>query len=278
MAERHSIRFFVAILSAIAIWVAALMQALQAFGVTHDESVEFPRGNETLWQSLDPKTMRGFWTFKQSQGGIDGAIDILFSLGLLCLTYCVLCLKRVFRRWTKDSDLPNFMTGCFFFGAIVPCLQFLQTVGTTTTSNWVANWQDLPDVGYQILYVSNVLEQGGGIYTLSVQFLFVSIGIVIASHLSWKTGDLPKKHAILGGITAACGFVTFILEFLTFQSAGTDAAWGFFILIWGIILIPIWTIWLGVELKRLRDEVDVTRIEGRSLNDDGTGTVEPTNI
>jgi len=267
-----------AVLSAIAIWVAALIQALQAFGVTRTENIEFPRGNETLWQQLDPKTVRQFWTFKQSQGGIDGAIDILFSLGLLCLTYCVLCLKRVFRRWTKESDLPNFMTGCFFFGAIVPCLQFLQTVGTTTTSNWVSNWEDLPDVGYQILYVSNVLEQGSGIYTLSVQFLFVSIGISIVTYISWKTGELPKKHAVLGGITAACGFITFILEFLTFQSAGTDAAWGIFILVWGIILIPIWTIWLGVELKRLREVVEVARTEGRNLNaDDGTGTVE-TNI
>jgi len=279
MAARHSIRTFLAVLSAIAIWIAALLQALQSFGVTHDENIEAPNFNSTtaeLLRKLDPPTLRQYWAFKKSQASIDISIDLLFSLGLLSLAYCVLCLKRVFRRWTKDSDLPNFMTGCFFFGALIPSLQFLQTVGSTTTSNWVAGWQGLPDVGFQILYVSNVLDQGRGLYLLSVQFLFISIGMSIVSHLSWKTGDLPKKHAILGGITAAVGFVTFLLEFLTFQAAGTGAAFGIFILLWGIILLPIWTIWLGVELKRLKEEVQRDRDTGRALNVEDTP--EPTNI
>jgi len=276
MAARHSIRTFLAVLSAIAIWIAALLQGLQAFGVTHDEAVEAPNFNATtgaLLRQLDPPTLRQYWAFKKSQAGIDYSIDLLFSLGLLCLAYCVLCLRRVFKRWTKESDLPNFMTGCFFFGALIPSLQFLQTVGSTTTSNFVAGWEGLPDIGFQILYVSNVLDQGRGLYLLSVQFLFISIGMAIVSHLSWKTGDLPKKHAILGGITSAVGFVTFLLEFLTFQAAGTGAAWGIFILLWGIILLPIWTIWLGVELKRLKEEVQRDIDTGRSLNvDDGTAT------
>jgi len=280
MAARHSIRTFLAVLSAIAIWIAALLQGLQSFGVTHDENIEAPNFNQTtaaLLRKLDPPTLRQFWAFKKSQASIDISIDLLFSLGLLCLAYCVLCLKRVFKRWTKDSDLPNFMTGCFFFGALIPSLQFLQTVGSTTTSNWVAGWEGLPDVGFQILYISNVLDQGRGLYLLSVQFLFISIGMAIVSHLSWKTGDLPKKHAVLGGITAVVGFVTFLLEFLTFQAAGTGAAFGIFVLLWGIILIPSWTIWLGVELKRLKEEVRRDRETGSALNVDD-GTAEPTNI
>jgi len=280
MAARHSIRTFLAVLSAIAIWIAALLQGLQSFGVTHDENIEAPNFNQTtaaLLRKLDPPTLRQFWAFKKSQASIDISIDLLFSLGLLCLAYCVLCLKRVFKRWTKDSDLPNFMTGCFFFGALIPSLQFLQTVGSTTTSNWVAGWEGLPDVGFQILYISNVLDQGRGLYLLSVQFLFISIGMAIVSHLSWKTGDLPKKHAVLGGITAVVGFVTFLLEFITFQAAGTGAAFGIFVLLWGIILIPSWTIWLGVELKRLKEEVRRDRETGSALNVDD-GTAEPTNI
>jgi len=280
MAARHSIRTFLAVLSAIAIWIAALLQGLQSFGVTHDENIEAPNFNQTtaaLLRKLDPPTLRQFWAFKKSQASIDISIDLLFSLGLLCLAYCVLCLKRVFKRWTKDSDLPNFMTGCFFFGALIPSLQFLQTVGSTTTSNWVAGWEGLPDVGFQILYISNVLDQGRGLYLLSVQFLFISIGMAIVSHLSWKTGDLPKKHAVLGGITAVVGFVTFLLEFITFQAAGTGAAFGIFVLLWGIILIPSWTIWLGVELKRLKEEVRRDRETGSALTVDD-GTAEPTNI
>jgi len=267
MAAKHSIRTVLAILSALAIWIAALLQVLQAFGVTKDESVETPTFNATIianFRQLDPPTLIKYWAYRRSQASIDISSDLLFSLGLLCLAYCVLCLKRIFKKWTKDSDLPNFMVGCFFFGALIPSLEFLQAVGSATTSNWIAAWPGFPPIGFQILYVSSVLDQGRGIYLLSLQFLFISIGLSITTHLSWKTGDLPKKHAVLGGITAAVGFLTFLMEFLTFQAAGTGQAFGIGILLWGIIFLPIWTIWLGVELRRLKEE---ERRDGNVGND-----------
>jgi len=257
MSAKHSIRTFLAVLSAISIWLAALLQTLQSFGVTHDENAEQPSFNETVvanFRRLDPPTLRQYFNFRKSQGNVDVAIDLLFALGLLTLAYCVLCLKRVFKRWTKESDLPNFMTGCFFIGSLLPSLSLLQTVGNTTTCNWIAGWPNLPDDGIQILYVANVLNQGTNIYLLSMMFLFISIGLALTSYLSWKTADLPRKHAILGGVTAGCGFVAFILEVTTFQSTGTGLAFGVFLLLWGIILLPAWTVWLGVELRRLKIE------------------------
>jgi len=240
MASKHSIRTFLAVLSAIAIWIAALLQALQSFGVTHDENIEAPNFNSTtaeLLRKLDPPTLRQYWAFKKSQASIDISIDLLFSLGLLSLAYCVLCLKRVFRRWTKDSDLPNFMTGCFFFGALIPSLQFLQTVGSTTTSNWVAGWQGLPDVGFQILYVSNVLDQGRGLYLLSVQFLFISIGMSIVSHLSWKTGDLPKKTRNSWWNNCSCWICHFPLRIFNFPGCWNRSCLWYIYFIMGYYII-----------------------------------------
>jgi len=280
MSGRHSIRTFLAVLSAISIWLAALLQILQSFGVTHSEDAEQPSFNATVtanFRKLDPPTLRQYFNFKKSQGNVDIAIDLLFALGLLTLAYCVLCLNRVFKRWTKESDTPNFMTGCFFIGSLLPSLSLLQTVGNTTTSNWIADWPGLPDDGIQILYVANVLNQGTNIYLLSMMFLFISLGLALTSYLSWKTGDLPRKHAILGGITGGCGFIAFILEVTSFQSTGTGLAFAIFLLLWGIILLPAWTIWLGVELKRLKIEQKQdtdTGSRAQFVAEDATSTIQ----
>jgi len=258
MTDRHSVRRTVAIASAIALWLAALLQVLQAFGVTGSTELASPyQSNQTALRVLDPQALRDFWAWKRDQRGTDISISLIGSAGLAGLAYCVLVLKRVFKRYKGGtSDIPAFMTGCFFLGAFLPSVEFLQTLGITTTSDSISAWDGLPDAGIQALHVTYMVTRGLAFYLWSMQFVFISIGLALTSHLSWATDQLSRKHAVLGVITAIFGFITFILEVVVFnvQERATGYAFGISLLIHSFILLPIWTIWLGVELRRLKQE------------------------
>jgi len=114
---RHSFRYTVAILSAIAIWIACLLQALQSFDLTGGVQPNFrDQAYQNNTRTLDPGTLRAYFNWKNGQRGVDVAIDLFASAGLGGLAYTVLVLKRVFRRHKGgDSDLPNLMSACFFY-------------------------------------------------------------------------------------------------------------------------------------------------------------------
>jgi len=259
MTDRHSVRRTVAIASAVCIWLAALLGVLQAFGVTGSSSAPTPnfRGNITLYHSLDPKTLRDYWEWKRGQKGTDISISLFGSAGLAGLAYCVLVLKRVFKRFKGGtSDIPAFMTGCFFLGAFLPAVEFLQTLGVTTTCDAISAWEGLPDHGIAALHITYQVTRGLAFYLWSMQFIFLSVGLATTSYLSFSTGFLSKKHAILGIITSVLGFLSFIMEVVVFnvQQRETGYAFGVILLLHSVILLPIWTIWLGVELRRLKHE------------------------
>jgi len=271
MESRHSFRYFIAFAASISVWIAALLQALQAFDLTGSTRPDYSDGNMgSKLRSLDYTTLRDYWNWRDQQLGVDVTIDLLSSAGLLGLAYIVLILKRVFKRYKGgESDLPNFMTACFFIGAILPSIQFLQALGYTTSADWISQWSEIPPAGLQALYVAFSVQRGGGLYLFSMQFLFVPFGLACATYLTYKTQELPTKHAILGGITSGFGFLTFILELTAFNvtTMPVGIVFGFFVLIYGIILLPAWTIWLGIELKRLKSEQRIHKEDGFKLNE-----------
>jgi len=254
----HSIRSYVAFGSAACIWIAALIQALQSFDLTGGEQPNFRgEGYVDLIHSLDVPTLAAFWKWKSSQLGVDVAIDLLAALGSAGLAYCVIILRRVFKRYRGgDSDLPAFMSGCFFIGAILPAFEFLQSLGYTTSSDSISQWNGIPPEGLQALFIAFTIGRGSTFYIFSAQFVFVSIGLTLASVLSLRTSELPRKHAILGVITCIFGYLTFIFEVIVFNTGGVALSiiLGIIFLLYGVILLPIWTLWLGVELRRLKQD------------------------
>jgi len=267
--SRHSVRRTVAILSAICVWIAALLQALQSFGLTGDgPSLRDPTFRANL-RSLDYNTLQAYWNYRRDQLGIDVMVDLLTAAGLLGLAYCVLVLRRVFKRYKAgDSDIPGFMTGCFFIGALIPSVDLAQSIGNTTVADLMSQQQELPPVGLQALYVAYNVTRGSGIYLFSSQFIFISIGLALCAHLEFNTLEIPARHAVMSAITAAFGTLTFILEIITFNVDGPVPAYmfGISLLIYGLILLPIWTIWLGIELRRLKQDQLADKIDGMDVH------------
>jgi len=71
----------------------------------------------------------------------------------------------------------------------------------------------------------------------------------------------------MGYVTAAAGFLTFILEIIAFNAAqrASSITFGICLLLYGVVLLPIWTIWLGVELRRLKQDLKAQAAEGSNM-------------
>jgi len=269
--HRHSTRATIAVLSAIAIWLAAILEALQIFGLTGGpKAPKWGNNTRSLLRALDYETLVAFWKWKNGQLGVDITVDLLASAGLMGLAFCVLILKRVFRRFKGGhSDLPNFMAACFFIGAAIPSIQWIQNLGFSSSADLISQWDELPIQGLQILQISYMMNRGSTLYLFSLQFFFVPIGLLLSSILSLKTGELPKSHSIFGLITCFSGFITFILEIISFnldENQGAAIALGLSYLAYGVILLPIWVFWLGVELRRLKQEQSNDQVALQNLN------------
>eukprot|EP01116_Phalansterium_solitarium_P007694 TRINITY_DN20531_c0_g1_i1.p1 TRINITY_DN20531_c0_g1~~TRINITY_DN20531_c0_g1_i1.p1 ORF type:complete len:299 (-),score=107.12 TRINITY_DN20531_c0_g1_i1:309-1205(-) len=283
---KFSVRAVVAIGSSVSIWLAALLQALQAFGATGRSGSPSPAQEDFRKLSeLDFDTLSLYWKWRRSQVGVDIVIDLFIAAGLLGLAYVTLILGRVFRRFKGgETDLPKFMTACFFIGSILPSIQFLQAVGLTTMSANISAWPSLNNATnpfpLQSLHVTTNLVRNASLYLFSLQFVFISVGLILAASMTLQTNELPKRHAHLGAVTGAIGLLVFILEVLTYNAgrdgivaASAGIALGVFLLAWGVFLMPAWTIWLGVELKRMKaaDDSDGTGMSGSPHGSRGVG-------
>jgi len=268
LAVRHSVRGLLAIVSAIFIWIGTILAVLQIVGATGGPKAPAWNDANTIANiiSLNESTLRVYWLYKAGQLKTDVFIDIFVSVGLICLAYCVLVLRRVFRKFKAgQSDLPNFMAASFFIGAAIPSIEILQILGYTSSADMISQWPGLPTQGLQMLFISYNLAQGSSLYLWSTQFFLIPMGLILASILTIKTGELPKKHAIFGFVTAFFGFLTFILEIISFNlgRGPVGIAFGISYLIYGVVLLPSWTVWLGVELRRLKQEQNFDK-EARS--------------
>jgi len=283
----------VGISSAVLGWLAALLQVLQYTNVTGvmplpgTDSDENGGVNPVYWTH---DYLENYWAYQRTQIPVNIFICLFTSLALLGLTYCILFLKRVFRQYRRGvSDLPAFMLGCFLVGSIIPSVSLLQILGSSTTAALLSGVNGFPDDALQSLTIAYIVSQGTLLFQFSALFLFVSLGIILASVLSLRTGELPIKFAYTGIATAILGFVSFILELATSQVEGNSpiaVAFGVFLILFAVIMLPIWTFWLAMLLPRLKleeqinagTELSLSRKEEQNDQNDQTESTNSANL
>jgi len=278
-----SVRRSVALASAVLIWLSALLQILQSTGVTGEFSPP-PMRNGTDWET-DPGERTEVWRkhmeYENSQLSLNIAIGLFFSFGTFGLAYCVLCLKKIFKKYQGGrSDLPDMMLICFLFGSLVLAYEFIASLGSeivivlssAQTLNGINSMttEKFEDIA-EAIEVSSQVNNGRKILILGLLFILLSVGVLLSSFMSLRTGILDIKHARLGFVTSAAGFLCFITEVvllssLVFETTTSAHAIPFavFLVLFGLILMPIWTVWLGFELARLKEDT-IFRQEGNGL-------------
>lgn len=278
-----SVRRAVALASAVLIWLAALLQILQSTGAT-GEFVPPPMRNGTDWEK-DPTERSDVWRkhmeYENSQLSLNIAIGLFLSFGTFGLAYCVLCLKKIYKKYQSGrSDLPDMMLICFLFGSLMLAYEFIASLGSeivivlgsAQTLNQINSMspEKFEDIA-ETIEVSSQVINGRKILIFGLLFILLSVGVLLSSIMSLRTGMLNVKHAKLGFVTAGAGFLCFITEIVLLGSLvfeATTAAhaipFAIFLVLYGLILMPIWTVWLGFELARLKEDT-VFRQEDRGL-------------
>jgi len=278
-----SVRRAVAIISAMLIWLAALIQILQSTGAT-GEFTPPPMRNGTDWET-DPLERQQVWRqhmeYENEQLSLNIAIGTFLSFGTFGLAYCVLCLKKIYKKYAAGrSDLPDMMLICFLFGSLMLAYEFIASLGSeivivlasiqslnSINSMTPAKFEDLAEN----IEMSSQINNGRKILIFALLFILLSVGVLLSSLMSLRTGMLNVKHARLGFVTAAAGFCCFITEVVVLTSLVVETTtpahaipFAIFLVIFGLILMPIWTIWLGFELARLKEDT-VFKAEDRGL-------------
>jgi len=282
-----SVRKGVAFVSAMLIWLAALLQILQSTGAT-GQFTPPPMRNGTDWEA-DPSARVQVWRqhmeYENGQLALNIAIGGFLSFGTFGLAYCVLCLKKIYKKYAAGrSDLPDMMLICFLFGSLMLAYEFIASLGSeivivlasvqslnNINSMSIEKFEDIAET----IEISSQVNNGRKILIFALLFILLSVGVLLSSLMSMRTGMLSVKHARLGIVTAVSGFLCFLTEVilltsLVFESttAGHAIPFAVFLVIFGLILMPIWTVWLGFELARLKEDT-VFRAEDRGLVNNG---------
>jgi len=278
-----SVRRAVALGSAILIWLAALLQILQ-FSSATAQFVPPPMNNGTDWE-MDPTERIQVWTahmlYEKDQLAFNIFIGIFLSFGTFGLAYCVLCLKKIYKKYQSGrSDLPDMMLICFLFGSLMVAYEFIASLGSeivvvlasiqtlnNINSMTPAKFEDIAET----IEISSQVINGRKILIMALLFILLSVGVLLSSLMSLRTGMLNVKHARLGFVTSGAGFICFITELVLVSSMLVETStfahavpFAVFLVIFGLILMPIWTVWLGFELARLKEDT-VFRQEDRGL-------------
>jgi len=286
-----SVRRAIAIASAVLIWLAALLQILQVTGATGTDVVPPPMYNGTaLEQAAERAAWKQHMEYENSQLALNIAIGAFFSFGTFGLAYCVLCLKKIFKKYQGGkSDLPDLMLICFLFGSLMLAYEFIADLGSeiiiVLSSNQALNSiddslepQKFQNIA-QTIEISSAVNDGRKIFIFGLLFVLLSVGVLLSSLMSLRTNILNVHHARLGIVTAVAGFLCFIFQIVLLTSMvyttatfAHAAPFAVFMVIFGLILMPIWTVWLGFELARIKEDV-IFRVETNNLvqnqNQDG---------
>jgi len=113
-----------------------------------------------------------------------------------------------------------------------------------------------------------------GLWAFAADDLFLGIGLLSASWLTFKYGQLPKGHAWLGVATGALSVLNFALELARFgewriMSIVSSVVYSFV----GFVMLPAWLIYLACFLGEYTVPDNRARLSGGG--DIGEGDMLP---
>lgn len=256
---KHSVRATIAIISAVCAWLATLLNILMLFGGTSSKDAPMTDYTNENPQTLDFDILVKYYKWLRAQTAIIIIIDLLGAVSFSALAYVVLILKRVLKQYRqKSTDLPMFMVACFFIGAILPCVQFLTAAGFDTMSANMSNWPTMQDpanpFNLQSLYIAHELVRSSMLYLWALMYIFVPVGLFLAALMTFDTRALPIGHGVMGVITSISGIFSFIMLIISYNVGGMTPGiiLGISLIVYSFFCLPIWTVWLGHELRKMK--------------------------
>ena len=92
------------------------------------------------------------------------------------------------------------------------------------------------------------------VWVFSLIYVLLGVSVLSASYMFWNDQDFHSRpHAIIGASLAGFGYLAFVFEISAFFNPSVNALrvlFGVVTLFWGVILLPVWLIYLGVRFVR----------------------------
>jgi len=252
-------------------WLSALLLCGSGIASWYLYAAKAPDIDGDKYKSMDVDELKDMWEFRRDKFAAIVAIGTCYSLGLLFLIPVGCALKRMFmcpkgeeefeRHHGKKYKMgPKCMKWFFCLGAIIPVAMFIQGIGSLSLGTKISGWKEFPDEGFPMLELGYLMSYARSIWMTSLQYLFLSIALVMAAKLTFKEKDhhkkkLPLLHGYLGLFTAFIGFVCFVMLILVFVNYEKFVkAYAIVSFAWGSVLLPIWLAFLGWKFGKHREE------------------------
>lgn len=184
---------------------------------------------------------------------------------LIPIFFFLLQLYRNDKSWFKNGLLIS-----FGFAFVMALIQTLQYLGASVAARSLSNSENLPYDALVAIEVSWIISVSMGTFLLGGQILSTSFGLICCFMLAYRAGGDPKhrltvRHGVFGLVVAVFGVLAFIfqmvqaLDFGRTFSTVTGIFGGILTVLFMDTLLPIWILWLAIQLGKREFPDDAER-------------------
>jgi len=174
---------------------------------------------------------------------------------MLLLVHVAMCLKKCFPRGQGMGR--TLMANAFIIGAIIPAVEFLQDLGSTSAADYISSTSpELDNDAWISLQISWLLAVSRSLYLYAMLYVFLAFGFGFFAWITLKdrpfqgAQGLAKLIAVLGLAVAFIGIIVLGLEVAVFFNTDLAVPFGIFIMFWAMIGMPVWLLGAGALLAR----------------------------
>lgn len=222
--------------------------------------------------ALEPEFIKDHWEHR-----IDNYFFELSSGILNAMAWMVFCLPILQVAWLQSRRGTHLISVHVAIGAlalggsITELISRLMFIGATSTGNWLAKDFNLSswtgegttdDIGWRVLEMITIVTRGFLLWIDAAEWLFLSAIFTLLYVSTFSAGVFSRGWARLGMLIALLAFVDFSSEVLrlkswmTFSLVAVLISW-----VSRLLLMPIWLLWLGRQLVRVRAEATAKRAD-----------------
>jgi hypothetical protein len=215
--------------------------------------------NMTRFEELNPADIALRWEARRSLRAVHVFDEIAGIIGWMCVLPVIIIAVKIISRGNPTSYV-QWVTPMFGFAVLIRILEWTFNMGQRTGSDWMSSWSSMAvnngQQGVQLIQVLEIayeLARMRETWFFAMDWLFIGTATFCMSKGALSENLMTRKHAIMGYVIAAIGILQWIFDvcrliqwmpFMIF--AGISRA------LIGLILFPLWLVWLGNLLGKYR--------------------------
>ena len=262
VAADHRTAAFCALAASVLLWISAIFYMKGYY--TEFGHRDIKGKSWDLYVHLDPATLQTIWTARREAGMSYLVGEMVGAVAWFLITIPVGSMVALMGGELRSAT--RIVTSCFTGVAFLTLIEMTFQAGTIGTTDWLSSWDIMKnatahngDGGFgplQSLEIACLVGKSRTEWAFAVDELLMCIGCGVTTFLALTTPRAILSepfHKCWAYFTAFLSFVTFISFAL---SGARRLAWfkltiaaGFGTVSIYMVLLPIWLIWLGIQLR-----------------------------